>query len=273
MKVILFFIVSVFVLNINSEAQVVVNTDYDTELFKSRVKLVEGFMRRFNCSEILHTIDTTKSAYKAKNILSLFDAQMFGTHGENDSLYKAAQSFAATVLETKTTINYSDSAWVAVATCYGKMKGKPVDFVLVLNVEKYADNSYKWVIAQAQGDIFKLKPSAESSDILITPLAHEVNFMELGRITTQKDDWILNYSQSQYKLDETAVFYSYVYDGLLDIEYVKDLQFMFFQLPGWVFTIRDFDRQTMNAGWLITSFSKMDNSDKKKLLDNVYHKE
>lgn len=272
MRKFLLIIASVLMLSAYTEAQVVVNSDYDKELFKSRVKLVEGFMRRFNLTEILHTIDTTQADYMQKNILSLFDAQLFGTKGEKDSLFKEAQSFAKDVLKTGTKLHYEDTTWFAIAPCHGKFKGKPVDFVLMLNVEEYAEDSYKWVIANAEGDIFKLTPSSTGNDILITPLAHETNFMELGRITTQKDDWILNYSQKQYELDPTAVFFAYVNAGLLDIEYVKNLQFMFLQLPGWKFTIMDFDRQTMNAGWLITSFEKMNNQDKKKLLENVYHK-
>ena len=272
MKKTLLIVALLLAVNACTEAQVVVNSDYDKELFKARVKLVEGFMRRFNGTEILHTIDTTQSGYKQKNILSLFDGMLFGTRGENDSLYTLANDFAHDVLKYTTKLHNLDTARCAVAPCHGKLKGKPVDFVLMLNTEKYDDDAYKWVIAKAQGDIFKLTPSAVSNDILITPLAHETNFMELGRITTQKDDWILNYKQRQYDLDETAVFFSLVNAGLLDIEYVKSLQFVFMQLPGWMFTIMDFDRETMNSGWLITSFSKITDAEKKNILENVYHK-
>ena len=272
MKKALLIVALLLAFNACTEAQVLVNSDYDKELFKARVKLVESFMRRFNGTEILHTIDTTKSDYKQKNILSLFDGMMFGSGGENDSLYHQATEFANDVLKYGTRLHNLDTAWFAIAPCHGKLKGKPVDFVLILNTEKYDDDSYKWVIAQAQGDIFKLTPSAVSKDILLTPLAHETNFMELGRITTQKDDWILNYKQRQYDLDETAVFFSFVNAGLLDIEYVQSLQFVFMQLPGWTFSIMDFDRETMNSGWLITSFSRLPDSEKKKILENVYHK-
>ncbi len=265
-------IICIMAFNACTEAQVVVNSEYEKELFKARVKLVESFMRRFNCTEILHTIDTMQSGFKQKNIISLFDGLMFGTKGENDSLYRMANSFANDVIKYKTTLNNLDTNWFAIATCHGKLKGKSVDFTLILNTEKYAPDAYKWVIAKAVGEIFSLTPSESSNDILITPLAHETNFIELRRITTQKDDWILNYKQKQYDLDQTAVFFAYVNAGLLDIEYVKDLQFLFLQLPGWTFSIIDFDRETMNSGWLITSFQKMTDAEKKKFLEDVYHK-
>ena len=272
MKRIILTFFTLLALNACTEAQVIVNQEYEDELFKSRVALVEVFMNRFNGTEILHTIDTTKAGYKQKNILTLFDVEMFGTRDDRDSVFKLAQKFADDVLKYKIKLRNTDTNWVAFAPCSGKLRGKPVDFILTLNTEKYAPDAYKWVIAKAQGDIFKLTPSSSSIDILISPLAHEVNFMELGRITTQKDDWILNYKQKQYELDETAVFFTYVNAGLLDIEHVKGLQFMFFQLPGWVFTIQEFDRRTMNSGWLITSFSKMSDIDKKKYLNHVYNK-
>ncbi len=265
-------ILAVLAINACTVAQVITNEQYEDELFRSRVKLVEGFMRRFNGAEILHTIDTTKAGYQQKNILSLFDAQMFGTRDDKDSVFKLARKFADDVLRSKVKLNNTDTNWVAIAPCHGKLKGKPVDFVLVLNTEKYTKDAYRWVIAKAQGEIFKLTPSVTSIDLLISPLAHEVNFMELGRITTQKDDWILNYKQQQYDLDQTAVFFTYVNAGLLDIENVQGLQFVFFQMPGWVFTIQEFDRREMNSGWLITSFSKMSDIEKQKYLNYVYNK-
>ena len=256
MKKLFFTIVSVVLINAFTEAQVVVDTEYDEALFKARVSLVEDFMRRFN----------------EGTILPLFDGTMFGHQGENDSLYKEAQKFAAAARKSGVKLSNTDTNWVALAPCSGKFKGKPVDFMLILNTEKYAPDAYKWVIAGVQGDIFKLTPSSYNIDFLISPLAHEVNFMELGRITMQKDDLILNYKQKRYELDETAVFFAYVYEGLLDIEHVKGLQFMFLQVPGWSFTIEEFNRQTMNSGWLITSFSKMSDTEKKAFLQNVYHK-
>ena len=273
MKYKLIFHLAVVLLCISNSAnaQAVVNSELTKELFKSRVKLVESFMRRFNCEEIHHNIDTTKSNYKSENIMSIFDGLMFGVKNENDSTYKLAQSFVNDVLQSNTKLNYADTAWFAIAPCHGKLKGKHVDFVLILNVEKYDNDAYKWVIAKAYGDIFKLTPSYTSKDILITPLNHEVNFMKLNNITTTKDDWILNYSQKQYELDETSVFYTYVYTGMLDIEYVQGLQFQFFQVPGWTFTIQDIDRQTKNAGWLITSFSRISYDNTKKMLENVYN--
>ena len=125
---------------------------------------------------------------------------------------------------------------------------------------------------KAEGEIFKLKPSLNSDKIMLMPDDHETNFMSLHRVTTEKDDLITRYMQKSYLLDETSVFLSDVYNGLLDIEYVKDLQFIFYQVPGYVFRIKFIERETNNTGWLITSFYKAPEEKKTDFLNYLYNK-
>jgi hypothetical protein len=189
--------------------------------------------------------------------------------GKNDTLFVAAQEFADNVLKTKAKINYADTTWIAVAQCHGKFNGKDTDFMLILNLENRGKDMYKWVISKAEGDIFALTPSYKSDMLMIMPDDHETNFMSLKRITADQDNLILNYSQKDYNLDQTSVFFSFVNQGLLDIEYVSDLQFIFFQVKGWQFTIKEINRYSKNSGWLITSFSKINDDDKEKIISNI----
>ena len=242
-------LITVFIsLNINVYAQVIIGSG--DSLFQNRIKLVESFMNRFNNRE---------------NLIGLFDSEMLGA--EKDSVYKAAQQFAKDATKSGAKLNFADTSWFAIATCAGKYKGKSVNFILILNVETYGKDLYKWVVAKAQGDFFSLTPP-KNDNTLITPLAHETNFMELSRI---KAESILSVSQKRYELDQTAVFYTMINSGLLNIEYVSELQFLFLQLPGWIFTIKEFERQTYNAGWLITSFERINDKEKYNLLNNLYN--
>lgn len=270
MKRVLFLLISILLVNTCTNAQIVMNSQLEKDIFSARVKLVDEFMRRFNCDKVLPGLDTSKSNYKKLNILSLFDAEIFGS--ETDSLFKSAQDFAADVLKSNIRINYSDTNWIAFAPCHGKLKGKPIDFFISLTVEKRGKDMYKWVISKVQGTAIALKPSNSGDLIMIMPDDHETNFMSLSRITSNNLDYILNYKQKDYELDQTAAFYTLVNTGQLSVEYVRDLQFMFFQIPGWTFTIKEFDRQTKNSGWLITSFSKMEDEDKETYLKNIYNR-
>ena len=230
----------------NTNAQIITTGDSS---FKYRIKLVESFMERFNN-------DT--------NMLPLFDQMMFGTNSKDKV---EAEEFSKAALKSGVKIQFADTNWFAIAPCTGKFKGKSIDFMLILNVEKYDKDQYKWVVAKAQGEIFKLTPP--DNNTMITPLAHENNFMELGRIVSQS---ILNISQKNYHLDETTVFFALYNSGLLTIEYVSNLQFMFLQVPGYVFIVTEFDRETKNSGWLINSIAKKNDVEKKKLLNDLYHK-
>lgn len=239
-------------------------------LYDSRIKLVDEFFDRFNGKEGHPDISNKDKDYRKKNLMFVFNMRMFKS--KEDEKYKELQNFIDTVIANKTNINYSDTTWFAKAICHGKLKGKEVDFTLYLNVEHRKEDMYKWVIAKAEGDVFKLKPSLKSDKIMLMPDDHETNFMSLHRITTEKDDLISCYMQRNYPLDETSVFLSDVYNGLLDIEYVKDLQFVFHQVPGYVFRIKFIERDTNNTGWLITSFDKVAENEKEKFLNYLYNK-
>ena len=252
-----------------ANAQKVITNDLNAELYDSRIKLVDEFFDRFNGKEGHPDISRKDKDYRKKNLMFVFNGRMFKS--KEDAKFKELQNFINTVIEKNISINYSDTTWFAKAVCHGKLKCKEVDFTLYLNVEHRKEDMYKWVIAKAEGDVFKLKPSFKSEKIMLMPDDHETNFMSLHRITTEKDDLISCYIQKNYPLDETSVFLSDVYNGLLDIDYVKDLQFIFYQVPNYVFRIKFIERETNNTGWLITNFDKVSEDEKEDFLDYLYN--
>lgn len=252
-----------------ANAQKVITNDLNAGLYDSRIKLVDEFFDRFNGKEGHPDISRKDKDYRKKNLMFVFNGRMFKS--KEDAKFKELQNFINTVIEKNISINYSDTTWFAKAVCHGKLKGKEVDFTLFLNVEHRKEDMYKWVITKAEGDVFKLKPSLKSEKIMLMPDDHETNFMSLYRITTEKDDLISCYMQKDYPLDETSVFLSDVYNGLLDIDYVKDLQFIFYQVPNYVFRIRFIERETNNTGWLITDFDKVSEDEKEDFLDYLYN--
>ena len=240
------------------------------DLYKTRIKLVDEFFLRFNGDELRPDIKATDKDAKLKNLIVLFDGKLLKSF--EDSAFVEAKTFAQRILDDSIRINYRDTTWFAKAACKGTFKGKSIDFTLYLNVEKRQEDMYKWVIAKAEGDIFSLTPSLSKESIMLMPDDHETNFMSLHRITTEKDDYILNYKQRDYMPDETTVFYTLVYNGLLDIDYVKELKFVFLQVPGYVFSVSHFDRDNYNAGWLIDSLSRATDKEKREIIDYIYKK-
>lgn len=243
----------------------------DEDRYNIRVKLVDEFFERFNSRDSLQIgQEVNVEDPGVKKLLVLFDAKLFKSL--EDSAFAEAKAFVQTVLKNDVLLNYKDSTWVAKAECHGAFQGKPVEFTLYLNVEHRRGNLYKWVIAKAEGDLFNLKPSLEKESIMMMPDDHETNFLSLKRITTEKDDYILNYKQKQFELDPTSVFYAFVNSGLLNIEFVKPLSFLFFQVPGYKFELQHVERDNLNVGWLISGFEKITDSEKMKFLNYIYSK-
>lgn len=239
------------------------------EQFRASINLVDEFIARFNGAKDKPGTNKQDKSYETNRILYLFNGKMFKSF--EDSLFLEAKVFADSVSMNNTKVSYSDTTWIAKAKCRGKLKGKDIDFTLYLSVEKRQERMYKWVITKASGDAFKLKPSRQAKKAMLMPDDHETNFMSLYRITTEKDDYITYYANKNFDIDETSVFFALVYNGLLDIEYVSDLQFVFLQVPGYKFSIRHFERETNNSGWLIDSFKKISNKEKDEYLNYIYN--
>ena len=249
-----------------SKAQVVGGL-LDDNSYNLRIKLVDEFFERFNQRGV--SVDNDRDDDdKMKSLLVLFDAKLFKSL--EDSTFVEAKAFARKVLNDSIRLSFKDSTWVAKALCHGSFRGKPIDFTLYLNVECRRGNLYKWVIAKAEGELLNLKPSLERESIMLLPDDHETNFLSLKRITTEKDDYILNYKQRQFRLDPTSVFYAFVNAGLLDIDYVKPLSFLFFQVPGYKFEVQHVERDNLNMGWLINSFEKISDTEKDIFLNYIY---
>jgi len=255
------------VFNFSARAQII-GSMIDVEQERARISLVDEFLKRFNGVKDRPDVTFKVQDYALKRYLVLFNGKLFKAFG--DSTYMAATEFIKQVNEDSTQLHYSDTAWIAKVKCHGKLKTQDVDFTMYLSVEARSKaDMFKWVINKVEGDIFKLKPSATSDGIMISPDSHETKFMNLSHITTGKDDYITNYMYKGHKVDQTSVFLSYVYSGMLEIEYVDDIEFIFYQVPNYIFSIKEFNRKSYNDGWLISSFREMSEEDKAKELKSI----
>ena len=241
----------------------------DSDLYRARVKLVSEFMARFNGERNSGKGMTTSSAEQNKiNLCQLFDfEQILKNKKENET---KAFEFVDSVLDNNIKIHFSDKEWYAKVECVASFKGKETKIDLILTVEPRGDEMYKWVISDVRGSIFDLKPSHVSENIMLLPNEHESDFMKLNSITTEKDDYITLYSPAGSHVDRMSVFNALVYYGFLNIEYVNDIEYTFLQVPGYIFTIREFERESTNSGWLISDFRKISGEDKSNILHNLY---
>lgn len=264
-KLILSILIFIGYLSSNAQIFDMLNSD----LYHGRVKLVSEFMQRFNGEERNPYIDPKAEEIEKINLCQLFDI---------DYILKNRQvvepkvfQFIDSVLNNNVKLHYRDADWFAKVKCIGSFKGKEVTFSMYLTVEPRGKDMYKWVVADVEGKIFDLSPSRESDKIMLLPNEHESNFMRLNSITSEKDDYITLYSTHSLSHDRLTIFNTLVYHGYLNIEYVSDIEYTFLQVPGFTFTIKEYERESTNSGWLISEWAEISSSDKETLLQRLYH--
>lgn len=236
--------------------------------YDAKVKLVDEFFDRFNCKEITPYIDNNLADYKKLNLLSLFNSGMFKSR--KDPLFSEADSLAERILTDSIRLNYADSVWFAKAKCLSIMNGKETELTVWLNVEKRNEDMSKWVITRAEGSVLKMTPPKTKYDMMLLPNDHEINFISLHRMTKDTPKQSMRFARNNFAIDETSVFFTLVSMGLLKIESVIDLQFVFYQVPGYRFSISYYEREKANSGWLISSFERISEKDKDFFISKMY---
>lgn len=253
-------------LAIEASSQIIVGSTDDLQ--RSNVGLVDEFMKRFNGTELHPVISTQDSSARKKNIAKLIAVDQMP--GDRDSVLNQALKFIDDVIRNSVTLDYSDSTWVALAKCCGKLANNSVTFNLYLNVERRKEDMYKWVIAKAEGHCFGVYPRDTSDKIILYPDDHETRFISLNRMTSEQPYNVQKFMSKGVAYDATSTFMYLIHSGELEIDYVDNLEFIFTQVPGYVFHINYLERDASQSGWLITKFYPATDARKEAFLKSLY---
>lgn len=260
------FIIAFVCIANKSYTQVLLGEDI-SYIQEARVGLVDEFIKRFN-GDISHPdISQEETSLRKNNILFLILPPQ--NVANLDSMYNEAVKFAEAVITSSVRINFSDSIWFARAKCKGVLEGKSVSFDIYLNVEHRKDDMYKWVISKADGILFDITPKDSVKNIMLYPDDHETKFISLGRMTKEQPYNVARFVSKGTRYDPTSVFQYLVNSNKLKISHVEDLEFIFTQIPGYVFTIKYFERESNKLGWLINKFDIKSPAEKVALLQSL----
>ncbi len=226
---------------------------------RAKIGLVDEFIKRFNGVDTYPDSVFNRTDSRMNNLMLLFDLSKFSSR--NDSTFVEASLMMERAIKDSVYLDYCDSTWFAIAHCKGSIEKKEVTFDLVLNVGHKHDSLYTWMISYASGDIFKIE-SHNNGKGMLYPDDHETNFISLMRMTQEQHFNIRQFLYDDFCYDMTSVFAYLIHSGQLKIRYVENLEFVFTQIPGYIFCIGNVERNTGNSGWLITRFNKFDNLDK-----------
>jgi len=248
----------------------------DVKSFYAETKQIGQFIRRFNSEE---DIKGKKLAYndpdyndpekRRKFITALFDI-------EDPSIsehLKRAFINDVTNEEAPKLLDFHGGDWFGEA--YVKFnRGKNETFI-TLFMELVKENlGSKWVISDVYYSPFEdmYKRDEDSPSRFLHPLSHELDFMNLDKVF-KSGIKTGDYFYQGFETDKLSIFLYELHNNTLTFQYVAGLKFHFFQLEGWYIEITEFNRPGMNRGWLISNLIKLEEGQKEKLIDFIYHRD
>ncbi len=234
---------------------------------KFRVKQVDEFIARFN-----YEIDTEGKKVqnrldmqaRKKQIASLFDAEYIKKVDAKQK--QVIVNFINQVCGGDSSkqskfwlISLYDKDFYAKAICKVKYLGKDETLQLTLKIEQDEKKNLRWVIVAAEAKFLEVVPKDTTKSI--SPVNHELNFMELSKITEQDAANIAAYTAKNYEVEQLSILLFLIKNKQLKIDFVQQLSFHFSQVQNYTFIVEHKERTKGNVGWLITDIQEKERSE------------
>jgi hypothetical protein len=233
------------------------------EIFTARTKQFSEFTERFNYKSDFNGKPVDQAFMtkmpREKFISLLFDLNdtRNGTGNQNysEEYGKTRAAFISEVNKKQLLINSHSPGIIAEARARVIYNDNPQTISLFLNQEQVGNTSFKWVLLSAKGGIFNIFKADTSMVRFIPPNSHETDFMNLKR-ALQDTDHLQGYASNDYSPDYLTLFFYCIKTGTLKYDYIEDITYHIIDIPGWYFKVKDFNRNELNSGWLISDVSK-----------------
>jgi len=250
----------------------------DESVLYAETKQVNQFFRRFNCEESVegeryYPDDELyhNKKLREKYLLALFDKE---NRSLDENLKK--QFLQSVNGNSPRFLNFHGGEWFAEVQTSFKYKGKDEPIILFLKLEEAPVGS-KWVFTHALFKPFQEvfseggPASPANQPAFIHPLSHELDFMELIKVFRNKKN-LEQYAKAGYSPDYLTLLLYEIKRGNLSFNTVNSVKFHFFQVEGWYFELKEFQRNSSNRGWLISQLVEIPKGQKELLLQYIYQK-
>lgn len=220
------------------------------DFYQNRLKTIDNFMQRFNREDVPTYLDSTYEELPYMQVVSCFCIDSVR------QLQDEVIEFSHTMVDSNIQLGYSIPNYYCELDCKATFNKKKTNIILRMVVEQTPDGSFKWSIADAEGELLKASPNRISSTMRISPIDDDQFFLSLRDVLKDSPENILCYASSSWHIDQTSVFMSLIANKLLKIDSIEDMRYVFFA-GGYKFVVQCIDRETNNNGWLICNFEKI----------------
>lgn len=271
-RVILFILVLVCAAN-HMDAQIV-DDDYQIEQqLLASTKQLNQFFKRFNGEENNRgdELEPGDRLYRSARLRKRYLGMLFDEErAEIPKSIKNKFIDFTTGSEQPKYLSLRSDEWFAVVNTTFEYEGR--EEVAILYMEMQQEGlGYEWVISDVSfgpyDNLFD-KQRGETKEFL-HPMSHELDFMNLRKALV-KGGSPESYTLANYKPDYLTLFLYEIKKGALKFNTVNRLNFHFFTIDGWYFSLNNFNRAGYNTGWLISDLTEINKSQKDQLLKFIY---
>ncbi len=233
------------------------------EIFIARIKQFNEFADRFNLKSDFNG-NPADSAFKAampreKMITLLFDLKdpriQPADNKYSVDYIRMKEEFVSHVIQNNISFNKYSPDIIAEARSRVIYKGEPRKIKLFLVQEILDDNSVKWVLSSAKGDILNIFKTDTLMVRFIPPTSNETDFINLRR-ALEDTEHLQYYATQDFEPDLLTLFFYFIKSGIIKYEYVEEIVYHIIDIPGWYFRVKEFNRNELNSGWLITDIAR-----------------
>ncbi len=238
--------------------------------FAFEVKQIDEFFERFNNDENSLLASYVKLKYPEIAItrVSLLKS-LFNDAGK--STPDCIRDFCTQVADTAHPefLNFYEGEWYAEAMCKFKLNGVVTDVPVLLKIQQEANGGAKWVIVSAYSRRLSVStkpivfPLKESCCKFLNPMSHATNFISLSRAFRDKTNLPDYLAPGFLRLPSSKAFIGALLNDQLEYMYVKQIRYHFLQIDGWIFTVEQYNRNSVHSGWLVSKLIKASEFDKK----------
>ena len=240
--------------------------------FAFEVKTIDEFIERFNNDKYSLIRTYLEQKFPGKEVSRMDLIRTLFNY--EDPLWnpEEALAFSGDVLkpDAEKFLDFYSDNWFAEAECQVKYKGisKRIRITMQVFVSDRT-GAAKWVVCGARAPFLDFSNRIDPKKFL-NPISHATDFIGLKKAM---DDhvFVRNYLSEDFRESHLNKYLAAVATGDIVFNQIESISYHFLAVPGWLFTVKEYQRPGKNAGWLIQSLSRRSDAEKKEYLKHNLH--
>ncbi len=237
------------------------NYAIDEQMFDYQVKGIGEFMARFNGNEHLKFDMNFPDSIpeRERDLITLCNLEMANSQPGFKDIFRG---FADSVAANDVKLDFIDPTWFANARCKTPYQASELKLNLLMAPHQARPGRYCWTLVDVGGsDAIAMADTTKW--VGISPTDNELDFMELAEFSETMRPHFAGIRKPGHDIDYLSAFVALVQAGVMTINHCDKITYYFLSVPGYIFTVDFFNRDSVNSGWLISQIIPIDDEAKK----------